>query len=320
MAIHGDLAQVARERALKRFAEGSSPCSSPPTSPPAASTSTTSARSSTTSPPGRQGLPAPQRPHGPRRARRLGVTLAEYNQHTQVRILQRALRLDVGPPVEVFSQQPEAPRTSPSSRPTEFPGLRTKRSRRSQAGRCCSNAVISSAWVQVMPTVVEAVAGTCAGLRVHRERLGDAGGGTSTRSRSTSTVISVAGSALDRRQIATNGGLGNDHRDEAVLGAVVAEDVAEAPERSRLEPSLQDRPHGVLTRRADPEARPGDQNRRPDIGFVVQHEVAVVAPRREQALLEPVRSTRFSHSAGMIWSVSTSLRFSGTPRPGDDVD
>ena len=29
----------------------------------------------------------------------------------------------------------------------------------------------------------------------------------------------------------------------------------------------------------------------------------------------PVRSTRFSQSAGMIWSVSTSLRLSGTPRP-----
>ena len=31
------------------------------------------------------------------------VTLAEYNQHTTVRIIQRALRLNVAPPVEVFS-------------------------------------------------------------------------------------------------------------------------------------------------------------------------------------------------------------------------
>src|SRR5688572_32308161 len=30
---------------------------------------------------------------------------------------------------------------------------------------------------------------------------------------------------------------------------------------------------------------------------------------------KPVRSTRFSHSAGMIWSVSTSLRSSGTAVP-----
>ena len=35
------------------------------------------------------------------------VTLAEYNQHTQVRILQRALRLEVAPPVEVFSNNPK---------------------------------------------------------------------------------------------------------------------------------------------------------------------------------------------------------------------
>ena len=31
------------------------------------------------------------------------VTLVEYNQHTQMRILQRALRLPIGPPIEVFS-------------------------------------------------------------------------------------------------------------------------------------------------------------------------------------------------------------------------
>jgi superfamily II DNA/RNA helicase len=31
------------------------------------------------------------------------VTLAEYNQHTTCRIIQRALRLATNPPVEVFS-------------------------------------------------------------------------------------------------------------------------------------------------------------------------------------------------------------------------
>ena len=31
------------------------------------------------------------------------VTLVEYNQHTQMRILQRTLRLPLEPPVEVFS-------------------------------------------------------------------------------------------------------------------------------------------------------------------------------------------------------------------------
>jgi hypothetical protein len=31
------------------------------------------------------------------------VTLAEYNQHTTCRIIQRGLRLDPQPPIEVFS-------------------------------------------------------------------------------------------------------------------------------------------------------------------------------------------------------------------------
>ena len=34
------------------------------------------------------------------------ITFAEYNQHTQMRILQRALRLPYTPPIEVFSNNP----------------------------------------------------------------------------------------------------------------------------------------------------------------------------------------------------------------------
>jgi hypothetical protein len=34
------------------------------------------------------------------------VTLVEYNQHTQMRILQRGLRLPTGAPIEVFSNNP----------------------------------------------------------------------------------------------------------------------------------------------------------------------------------------------------------------------
>ena len=34
------------------------------------------------------------------------VTLAEYNQHTTCRIIQRGLRLDLQPPIEVFSNDP----------------------------------------------------------------------------------------------------------------------------------------------------------------------------------------------------------------------
>ncbi len=46
--LHGDMAQVAREKALTRSARTSCACSSPPTSPPAASTSRASPTSSTT--------------------------------------------------------------------------------------------------------------------------------------------------------------------------------------------------------------------------------------------------------------------------------
>ncbi len=107
MAIHGDLAQVARERALKRFADGQL----------AVLVATDVAA---------RGIdiddigtvihyePAPDAKdylHRSGRTARAGrdgwaITLAEYNQHTQVRILQRALRLPLGAPIEVFSNDP----------------------------------------------------------------------------------------------------------------------------------------------------------------------------------------------------------------------
>ena len=104
MAIHGDLAQPAREKALKRFADGQL----------AVLVATDVAA---------RGIdiddigavihyePAPDAKdylHRSGRTARAGrdgwaISLAEYNQHTQVRILQRALRLPLGPPIEVFS-------------------------------------------------------------------------------------------------------------------------------------------------------------------------------------------------------------------------
>jgi len=103
-AIHGDLAQVARERALGRFTDGDL----------AVLVATDVAA---------RGIdiddigvvihyePAPDVKdylHRSGRTARAGrdgwaVTMAEYNQHTQVRILQRAMRMDPTPPVEVFS-------------------------------------------------------------------------------------------------------------------------------------------------------------------------------------------------------------------------
>ena len=107
MAIHGDLAQSARERALKRFTDGQlsvlvatdvaargidvEDIGAVIHYEPAGDAKHYLHRSGRTARAGRDGW---------------AITLAEYNQHTQVRILQRALRLELGPPIEVFSNNP----------------------------------------------------------------------------------------------------------------------------------------------------------------------------------------------------------------------
>ena len=106
-AIHGDLAQAARERALKRFTVGEltvlvatdvaargidiDDIGAVIHYEPAGDVKDYLHRSGRTARAGRDGW---------------AVTMAEYNQHTQVRILQRALRLDPTPPIEVFSNNP----------------------------------------------------------------------------------------------------------------------------------------------------------------------------------------------------------------------
>ena len=59
-------------------------------------------------------------------------------------------------------------------------------------------------------------------------------------------VISVAGSASIAVQICLDRLLGHDDGHESVLGAVVAEDVAEARRDHGVEAALLDRPHRVL--------------------------------------------------------------------------
>jgi superfamily II DNA/RNA helicase len=106
-AIHGDLPQKARERALQRFAEGKlhmliatdvaargidvDDIGAVIHYEPAKDAKDYLHRSGRTARAGRDGW---------------AVTLVEYNQHTQMRILQRALRLPVDPAVEVFSNNP----------------------------------------------------------------------------------------------------------------------------------------------------------------------------------------------------------------------
>jgi superfamily II DNA/RNA helicase len=103
-AIHGDLPQVARERALRKFAEGKlnvlvatdvaargldiDDVGAVIHYDPAKDAKDYLHRSGRTARAGRDGW---------------AVTLVEYNQHTQMRILQRTLRLPLTPAIEVFS-------------------------------------------------------------------------------------------------------------------------------------------------------------------------------------------------------------------------
>ena len=106
-AIHGDLPQKARERALQQFAEGKlavlvatdvaargidiEDIGAVIHYEPAKDVKDYLHRSGRTARAGRDGW---------------AVTLAEYNQHTQVRILQRGMRLPLDKPIEVFSNDP----------------------------------------------------------------------------------------------------------------------------------------------------------------------------------------------------------------------
>jgi superfamily II DNA/RNA helicase len=108
LAIHGDLAQSQRERALKRFIDGElsvlvatdvaargidvDDIGAVIHYEPAGDVKDYLHRSGRTARAGRDGW---------------AVTLAEYNQHTQVRILQRAMRLEPSLPIEVFSNNPK---------------------------------------------------------------------------------------------------------------------------------------------------------------------------------------------------------------------
>lgn len=104
LAIHGDLTQAARERAIEKFTNGTldvlvatdvaargidiDDVACVVHYAPPLDHKTYLHRSGRTARAGRDGW---------------AVTLAEYNQHTTCRIIQRALRLPLAPPVEVFS-------------------------------------------------------------------------------------------------------------------------------------------------------------------------------------------------------------------------
>ena len=103
-ALHGDMSQVAREKSLAKFADGTlnvlvatdvaargidiDDVAAVVHYEPPIDVKTYLHRSGRTARAGRDGW---------------AVTLAEYNQHTTCRIIQRGLRLEPQPPIEVFS-------------------------------------------------------------------------------------------------------------------------------------------------------------------------------------------------------------------------
>jgi superfamily II DNA/RNA helicase len=108
MAIHGDLAQVSREKAMRRFGDGELSVLVA-TDVAARGIDIDDIGVVIHYEPAPDGKDYLHRSGRTARAGRDGwaVTMAEYNQHTQVRILQRALRLEVAPPIEVFSNNPK---------------------------------------------------------------------------------------------------------------------------------------------------------------------------------------------------------------------
>jgi hypothetical protein len=139
--------------------------------------------------------------------------------------------------------------------------------------------------------------------------------GTSTVSRSTSMVISTVGSASMAPRSGRTTSSGTTTGTSPFLVQLLRKMSAEAGRDHGVEPALLDGPHGVLARRAGAEVGAGHQDARARVALVVEHERGRRATCENRPFSKPVRSTRLSHSAGMIWSVSTSLRSSGTPRP-----
>jgi superfamily II DNA/RNA helicase len=103
-AIHGDLPQVSRERALRKFAEGKLAVLVA-TDVAARGLDIDDIGAVVHYDPPKDAKDYLHRSGRTARAGRDGwaVTFVEYNQHTQMRILQRTLRLPLTPPVEVFS-------------------------------------------------------------------------------------------------------------------------------------------------------------------------------------------------------------------------
>ena len=101
-------------------------------------------------------------------------------------------------------------------------------------------------------------------------------------------MIGVAGSASVAAHSASTTDWSTTAGQQPALAGVAAEDVGEPRGDHDPEAVVLQRPHGVLARRPGAEVRTGDQDRGPGPRRVVEHEVGVGAPGREQRVLVPV--------------------------------
>ena len=120
-------------------------------------------------------------------------------------------------------------------------------------------------------------------------------------------------------------------RQQAVLEAVVVEDVGVRRRDHRAEAVVGERPRRVLARAAAAEVAAREQDRRALVARLVQHEVGIERPlrscpcpaRRDRGSAtrrtgwgrSPMRLIDFRNCFGMIASVSTLARSSGATRP-----
>ena len=138
----------------------------------------------------------------------------------------------------------------------------------------------------------------------------DANCPVSPRRRSLSWPDSL--STIDHSVSTASGG--NVDREQSFLESVAAEDVAEPRRDDGPEPVVPQGPDGVFARRADAELgarRPGSRRRRTPASFSTKSG-SLSRQARNRPSSKPVRVIRLRYSAGMIWSVSTSERRSGT--------
>ena len=132
--------------------------------------------------------------------------------------------------------------------------------------------------------VVQALGQPMRGVLVDGELVAGAPRGDGARLQVNHHLVSGVGLRIGP-QLLHHGLLHLGHQQPGLAG-VGAEDVAEARTHHHLEAVVLQRPHGVLARGTGTKVGAHQQNRTRGIGLLVQHKFRIIAPRREQPVLE----------------------------------